>query len=119
ATANTSAPGATGHIEFFVNIDDEFTFPQLGDKYVDKEDPINNCVDINGTVMTNLNTETPLPTSTSVVARDDSKTAIAIVGDPLMKTVYAVKRNNSFICGPVSVLPGGPFCFNFPQPPQE
>lgn len=120
--ASTSKPtnAATGQIEFFAQIDDQFTFNQPGDEFVDKEDPINNCVDISGTVMTNLNPETPVPGPTNplVIADDNSGKAIAIVGDDLKKTVYAVQRGLNFVCGPSGVTSSG-LCKNFPDPPQE
>jgi uncharacterized repeat protein (TIGR01451 family) len=119
ATSTPSSTPATGQIVFFAKITDQFAFPHPGDSFVDKEDPINNCVLIGGKVMTNVNPPT-LPTSTGVIGQDDSSTAVAIVGDTLTKSVYAVKRSNAFgvfniVCGP-----GGPrACSNFPNPPEE
>lgn len=122
ATSNTVALGAIGKIEFFVKIDDEFAFTQIGDKFVDKEDPINNCVDISGTVMTNVNQETPVPVPESpmVTAHDDSGTAIALVGDTLTKVVYSVQRAGQFICAPSSeIISSQGDCSNLPGLPQE
>jgi uncharacterized repeat protein (TIGR01451 family)/fimbrial isopeptide formation D2 family protein len=123
ATTPSSSTPATGQIVFHAEILDSFAVTQQpGDQFVDKEDPLSNCVVIDGKVMTNVNPPT-LPTSTGMVGHDDSGTTISIVGDTLKKTVYAVKRANSFgifnfVCGPPSG-PGGTSCSNFPNPPQE
>lgn len=115
ATTPTSNVPATGQIIFYVLIRDRFFFPRsTGDIYVDKDDPLTNCVDtFNGRVYTNVNPPT-MPTITGVTAKDDSKTATAIVTDTIKKTVYAVRRGTTFICGP-----SGPSCSNSPTSPQE
>src|SRR6185503_6108745 len=53
---------ATGIIRFFAKITDAFQFPvPTGhDQYVDKDDPINNCVQINGKVLQNITGPSPL-----------------------------------------------------------
>jgi uncharacterized repeat protein (TIGR01451 family)/fimbrial isopeptide formation D2 family protein len=109
---------ATGQIVFFARITDKFMFSQPGDPFVDKEDPVTNCAEIGGKVMTNV-ASPAMPVSTGITAQDDSSTAIRLVGDTLKKTIYAVSRANllgvfSLVCGP-----GGPACANRPNPPQE
>ncbi|MDQ1728731.1 MAG: hypothetical protein QOD33_856, partial [Pyrinomonadaceae bacterium] len=119
ATSPKSFVPATGQIVFYARILDQFAFPHPGDQYVDKEDPLTNCVEIGGKVMTNGNPPA-MPASTGFDAHDDSSTAIAIVGDTLTKTVYAVTRKNALgnayvpVCGLTA-----PACANAPQPPQE
>jgi uncharacterized repeat protein (TIGR01451 family) len=104
ATTPGSSTPATGQIVFYAKVLDQFSSSySTGDQYVDKEDPMNNCVTMTGRVFTNLNPPTPLPTPTTVIAHDDSKTATAIVGDTLTKSVYAIKRGSSFVCGPSSI----------------
>ncbi|HXF06221.1 MAG TPA: LamG-like jellyroll fold domain-containing protein, partial [Blastocatellia bacterium] len=101
ATTPTSTVLATGQIVFYAQIQDQFSFPQNhpGDPFVDKDDPLANCVEIRGEVFTNVNPP-QLPTPTGVTAQDDSKTLTAIVTDLIKKTVYAVKRAGQEICGP-------------------
>jgi uncharacterized repeat protein (TIGR01451 family) len=106
ASAPASNVPATGQIVFYARIQDQFSFPHPGDPFVDKDDPINNCVFISGEVRTNVNPPM-IPPGTGIIAQDDSKTAIAIVTDIIKKTVYAVKRGANFICGP-GFLPGNP-----------
>lgn len=118
ATSNATAPAATGQIVFFTEIEDTFTFAQPGDQYVDKDDPINNCVTIDGKSLTNV--EPPsLPTTVEGFGHDNSSKAIAIVTATPAKSVYAVQRGGVFICGPLAVFPFGTTCSNFPMPPQE
>ena len=65
---------------------------------MDKDDPITNCVQITGTVYTNADWPAkPVPTSVSI--GDDSNSATAIVTDKITKSVYAIKRGGSFVCG--------------------
>jgi uncharacterized repeat protein (TIGR01451 family) len=116
ATTIPSSTPATGQIVFFAKIKDQFSFGHAGNSFVDKEDPMTNCVEVDGTVMTNVDPPSQ-PTSTGVAADDDSGTAISIVGDTLKKTVYAVKGSSGFVCGPSSVASN--LCSNFPSSPQE
>ncbi|HYJ84979.1 MAG TPA: putative Ig domain-containing protein [Pyrinomonadaceae bacterium] len=125
ATSNGSAPGAIGTIQLFVKIDDKFTFPQpqpnpkLGDNFVDKEDPINNCVAIDGKSLTNVDPPA-LPNIVEGFGHDGSSTALEIIGDTLKKTVYSVQRGGQFICAPSSIVStSGAACSNSPMPPQE
>lgn len=121
---------AIGKITFQAKVLDVFQFPvSPGDKFVDKDDPEDNCVIINGTVLKNINRPNPINLNTNIpsvpvaTASDDSNTATLLIGDTLMKTVYAVQHANplgvySPVCGP----PTGPFgttCSNYPNPPQE
>ena len=57
---------------------------------------------IQGTVYKNeANAHTvPAPVAPPQVAKDDSASQISVASDALKKSVYAVKRNNSWICGP-------------------
>jgi uncharacterized repeat protein (TIGR01451 family) len=89
---------ATGTIVFYAKIRDSFAFPVApGDKFVDKHDPINNCVTIQGKVYKNVD-KPAIPIAIIGSAKDDSKTQISIVTDILKKSVYAVKRGNMFVC---------------------
>jgi uncharacterized repeat protein (TIGR01451 family) len=111
-TPVTSIP-ATGEIVFYAQIQDTFTYAHTGDKYVDKDDPINNCVSISADMYTNHPT-LPVPQSPPLRCTDDSKTLTAIVSDVIKKTVYAVKRGTAIICGP-----SGTPCSNVPNLAQE
>ncbi|HKO99586.1 MAG TPA: SdrD B-like domain-containing protein [Pyrinomonadaceae bacterium] len=130
--AGTSAPNnpAIGTITFHAKVEDVFQLPVApGDKFVDKDDPMNNCVRISGKVYQNVGRPNPINFPTNIPnvvvagANDDSNTATLLLGDTLKKTVYSVKRANAFgiynpICGPPSG-PGGTSCSNSPNPPQE
>lgn len=108
-----ASTGAIGTIVFFVKIDDVFKNTNLLDPSVDKEDPLGNCVEIKGNSL--KNEDPPVsPATIESTASDDSHTAFSIVGDTLEKTVYAVERNNIFICGE-----SAPACSNLPNSPQE
>ncbi|MFY9824103.1 MAG: LamG domain-containing protein [Thermoanaerobaculia bacterium] len=105
ASAPPSTTPATGQIVFFARVQDQFVFPHPpGDKFVDKDDPLNDCVTISGKVRTNVNPPL-MPQPTAFSAQDDSKTATAVVTDTIKKTVYAVRRGLGFLCGP-----SGPPC---------
>ena len=103
ATTPTSSVPATGQIVFYARIQDQFSFPQNhpGDRFVDKDDPLANCVTIRGEVLTNVNPPM-IPSPTGVTATDDSETLTSIVADVITKTVYAVKRSGQEICGPTT-----------------
>jgi uncharacterized repeat protein (TIGR01451 family) len=121
---------AVGTITFRAKVLDDFQYAvSPGDKFVDKEDPMNNCVAIDAKVLQNVNRPNPinLPTNIPNVviagAHDNSATALLLIGDTLKKTVYSVKRPNAFgifnpVCGPPSG-PGGTTCSNFPNAPQQ
>jgi len=105
ATSSPPSRAATGRIVFFARVRDQFVYLHPpGDKFVDKDDPLNNCVTIKGKVYTNVDPPA-MPGPTSFSAQDDSKTAIAIVTDTIRKTVYAVQRGHGYVCGP-----SGPPC---------
>ncbi len=110
-----SSQSAIGTVIFRAKIRDDFQFPVPtgADKYVDKDDPINNCIVIDGQVYQNVNRPN-IPSVITGNAHDDSKTNITIVRDTPKKTVYSVKRGGSFVC-----RPSGPVCSNSPSPPQE
>jgi uncharacterized repeat protein (TIGR01451 family)/fimbrial isopeptide formation D2 family protein len=116
---------AIGTITFRAQVGDVFQLPvSPGDKYVDKDDPVDNCVRISGKVYQNVLRPNPMiPNAVVAGAKDDSNTAMLLIGDTLNKTVYAVKRANALgvynpICGPPTGL-GGTSCSNFPNAPQE
>lgn len=91
---------AEGEIVFFAKIRDWYAFPvSPGNPVVDKHDPVNNCVKITGDVLTNT-AATTVPSSQVIgLAEDDSSTQTSIVTDNLWKSVYAIKRGTSFVCG--------------------
>jgi uncharacterized repeat protein (TIGR01451 family)/fimbrial isopeptide formation D2 family protein len=112
---------AIGTITFRAQVGDVFQLPvSPGDQFVDKDDPMNNCVRISGKVLQNRNRPFPInlpiniPYVVSAGANDDSATHASIIADTLEKKVRAVMRGNNFICGP-----NGPPCSNLPNPPQE
>jgi uncharacterized repeat protein (TIGR01451 family)/fimbrial isopeptide formation D2 family protein len=121
---------AIGTITFGAKVGDTFQYPVTpGDQYLDKDDPVNNCVRISGKVYQNQNRPTPInlpiniPNTVIAGATDDSNTAMLLIGDTLKKTVYAVERANALsiyspVCGPPTG-PGGTSCSNAPNPPQE
>jgi uncharacterized repeat protein (TIGR01451 family)/fimbrial isopeptide formation D2 family protein len=103
---------AIGKIKFRTKIRDEFRFVSNiispKDKYVDKHDPINNCVLIEGSVYDNVNRPAPInaplniPSTIIGNANDTSKKDVTIQADKLEKSVYAVKRGTTFVCGPTT-----------------
>ena len=117
AASSSSTTPATGQIVFYAQIQNQFSLQHPpGDNFVDKDDPLNDCVRyLSGRICTNK--PVPLiPPGSSVFAQDDSMTATAIVTDTIKKTVYAVRRGKkSFVCGPSPSTA----CSNFPNPPQE
>lgn len=104
---------AIGKIKFRTKIRDEFLFVSNiispKDKYVDKHDPINNCVLIEGSVYDNVNRPSPInapfniPSTIIGNANDTSKKDVTIQADKLEKSVYAVKRGTTFVCGPTTI----------------
>jgi uncharacterized repeat protein (TIGR01451 family) len=104
---------ATGEIVFYAQVQDTFAFPHQGDKYVDKDDPINNCVTISADMYTN-DAISPKVLTPPVRCADSSETSLTIVTDTIKKTVYAVKRGGTVICGP-----SGPACSNSTSSPQQ
>ena len=94
--ASAIMTGGHGQIVFQALIDDAYACPVgPGDAFVDKDDPLTNAVTIHGDVL--------LPLPTGDTAEDDSAAAVAIVTDIIKKTVYAVKRGATEICGPTSI----------------
>lgn len=101
-TPNSPVP-AEGEIVFYVQIQDEFS--HNGDKitkFVDKEDPMNNCVTIRGQIYRNSDDKEvkPLENKDSVCS-DDSGTSLMIQPDVLSKKIIA--RNNKPL--PASATP--------------
>jgi uncharacterized repeat protein (TIGR01451 family) len=106
---------AFGEIVFYAQIQDKFSNQQqLGDQFVDKHDPLTNCVEIKGDVFKN-EPATIVPTQVIGSAQDDSFSQISIVTDILKKSVYAVKRGTTVVCGPFP----NTACSNLPSAPQE
>jgi uncharacterized repeat protein (TIGR01451 family) len=96
-----STTPATGRIVFYAKILDQFSNNySTGDRFVDKDDPLINCVTIKGVLRKNIGPLAVVLGPIAVSVQDDSKTAIAIVTDTIKKSVYAIKRGGSFICGP-------------------
>ena len=112
--STTPATPAVGQLVLYVKITDEFAKPQNpGDKYVDKHDPIKNCIEMRAAVYPNEPADM-VPTQVIGGARDDSARQVTIVTGILKKTVYAIKRGGAEVCGP-STSP----CSNLPDPLQE
>jgi uncharacterized repeat protein (TIGR01451 family) len=115
AAMSSSSMPATGTITFRAQVRDDFQYPVApGDSYVDKEDPINNCVAINGKVFQNVKPSV-MPITVLTGATDRSATGLMIVPDTLEKKVIAVKHGAGFVCGGTSGLN----CSNSPNSPQE
>ncbi len=89
-TPITNVP-AEGEIVFYVQIQDEFSH-QGNDKkkYVDKHDPMNNCVTISGRIYRNSDDKQPKPLENKdAVCSDDSATSLMIKPDVLQKSIIA------------------------------
>lgn len=95
AMSSTSPVPAEGEITFYVEIQDEFSH-QGGDKekkFVDKHDPMNNCVVIRGRIYRNSDSKQPKPTD--AICSDDSGTSLMIKPDVLQKEIIA--RNGKLL----------------------
>lgn len=92
AMTPTSPVPAEGDIIFYVQIQDEFSH-QGNDKekkYVDKHDPLNNCVAIGGQIYRNSKDNEPKPLGNKDAAcSDDSGTSLMIKPDVLQKAIIA------------------------------
>jgi large repetitive protein len=89
---------ATVRIVYHATVRDTFINPQQpGDKYVDKHDPLTNCVTGSGVIFDNDPlTPKPLlapPSNSPFSCEDDSRTSVALPGDVLVKKIIA--RNGS------------------------
>jgi uncharacterized repeat protein (TIGR01451 family)/fimbrial isopeptide formation D2 family protein len=125
AGAPTNTP-ATGTIVFYATINDTFQLPVTNPhRFVDKHDPINNCVAIKGAVYGNVPRPNPLnallniPTMIVGSASDRSAVQTEIVHGDLKKTVWAVKRGNATLCGPANINALTTSCSNLPNAPEE
>ena len=96
-----SLPGsttpATGTLVFYVRIRDKFSYllsylPSSGFIFVDKHDPLVNCVEVRGDLFPNQNAPAVPMLPTGITASDDSSTGIRIVGGPFTKSVYATNE---------------------------
>jgi uncharacterized repeat protein (TIGR01451 family) len=102
ATATPSNVPATGTITFNAVINDAYQCPVASphDLFVDKDDPLTNSVTLTGQIFSNASTCSSIPTPTGPVAQDSSAIKFRIASDVLQKSVYAVKRGSTEICGP-------------------
>ncbi|MDX6500367.1 MAG: hypothetical protein QOG23_3627 [Blastocatellia bacterium] len=89
-TTPSSIP-AEGEITFYVQIQDEFTYqPDKTKKFVDKHDPMNNCVVIRGRIYDNTDGKEPKPRANDdSVCSDDSGTSLMINPDVFKKEIIA------------------------------
>ena len=85
---------------------------------MDKDDPLNNCVSIDGLVYANEVKQETVPSVTLGNTTDDSGTQASIAKENPKKTVYAVKRGNS-ISSPIICAPTTTPCLNLPGTPQD
>jgi uncharacterized repeat protein (TIGR01451 family) len=87
----SSSVGAEGEIIFYVQIQDEFSFQSDKiKKFVDKHDPMNNCVVIRGRIYQNTAEKDPKPRENDdSVCSDDSSTSLMIKPDVLEKKIIA------------------------------
>ena len=106
----SATPGpAVGTLVFYARVADRFIYPVPGDSFVDKHDPLVNCVVIQGTLFPNANAPAvpvlpagPAPITTS----DDSGTGLRVVGSPFTKTIYAVNGLTTGFLNPPHLAPG-------------
>jgi uncharacterized repeat protein (TIGR01451 family)/fimbrial isopeptide formation D2 family protein len=119
ALSSPSPVPATGTITFRVSIDDQYHCPVVSphDIFVDKDDPLTNTVTMAADILTNGGTcSTTTLSPAGFTSQDDSKLAILIATDFLSKTVYAVVRGSTQICGPTTTpCPSKPDVMPFDQ----
>jgi uncharacterized repeat protein (TIGR01451 family) len=109
---------ALGTITFQTVIQDKYVCPVTSphDLFVDKDDPLTNTVTMTADILTNNGTCSTTPSAAGFTAQDDSQTAILIPTDFLAKTVYAVVRGSTQICGPnTTPCPSQPEVMPFDQ----
>ncbi len=120
ATLPTSSTAAYGSIVFYVEIADKFFVNGANgqapaDTSVDKDDPINNCVRIDGEVYHNKDDANDVPTDVIGSANDTSFTCVILPSEALEKSVYAI--NGWFWGGGIpDVLPGDDVTFRIEYP---
>ena len=116
----SATPGpAIGTLVFYVRIQDRLSYllsylPLSGFIFVDKHDPLVNCVEIRGDLFPNANAPAvPVlpPTTAPITTSDDSSTGIRIVGAPFTKTVYAVNGSTTGFANPPNLTPGDTVTF--------
>ncbi|HYY56317.1 MAG TPA: isopeptide-forming domain-containing fimbrial protein, partial [Pyrinomonadaceae bacterium] len=121
ATVPTSSTPARGQIVFYAKIQNKFTYqyPNTAKEFVDKDDPLNNCVTIEAQVFQNEANPATVPSIALGPTSDGSSTQVRIAKAIPKKSVYAVKRGNSInspiICGPAP----NTACLNLPGTPQD
>lgn len=105
ALSTPSSTAAEGEITFYVQIQDEFTFQKnKTKKFVDKHDPMNNCVVIRGRMYVNSDDKEPKPRSNDdAVCSDDSGTSLMIQPDVFKKEIIA--RNGKALTSSSGVPP--------------
>ncbi len=113
-----SLPGsptpAVGTLVFYARVADSFIYAVPGDSFVDKHDPLVNCVVIQGTLYPNLNAPAVpvLPAGTApITTSDDSGTGLRIVSSPFTKTIYAVNGLTNGFLNPPHLAPGDTVTF--------
>lgn len=109
---------ALGTITFQTVIQDKYVCPVTSphDLFVDKDDPLTNTVTMTAGILTNDGTCSTTPSAAGFTAQDDSQTAFLIPTDFLAKTVYAVVRGSTQICGPnTTPCPSQPDVMPFDQ----
>jgi uncharacterized repeat protein (TIGR01451 family) len=91
ALSTPSSIPAEGEITFYVQIQDIFTYqPDKTKKFVDKHDPMNNCVVIRGRIYDNTDGKEPKPRANDdSVCSDDSGTSLMIKPDVFKKEIIA------------------------------
>jgi uncharacterized repeat protein (TIGR01451 family)/fimbrial isopeptide formation D2 family protein len=105
ALSTSSSIPAEGEITFYVQIQDEFTFQKdKTRKFVDKHDPMNNCVVIRGRIYDNTDDKEPKPRANDdSVCSDDSGTSLMIKPDVFKKEIIA--RNGMALTSTSGVPP--------------
>jgi uncharacterized repeat protein (TIGR01451 family) len=96
---------ASGEIVFHARIEDVFTYPHPGDRYVDKDDPLTDCTEMRADIYSNE--IMPVMKKPQLTCSDDSKVSVIVSPDKITKSVYAITRGSTLVCGP-----GGPACSN-------
>jgi uncharacterized repeat protein (TIGR01451 family)/fimbrial isopeptide formation D2 family protein len=118
AAGPISSTPARGQIVFFAQIQDTFAHQVPANdpkRFVDKADPLKNCVSIDGLVYQNEIKPT-VPSTPLGKTQDDSGTQVSIASLKPKKTVYTVRNGTSTVCGPpTSSTP----CLNLPGTPQD
>ena len=105
ALSASSPIPAEGEITFYVKIQDAFTFQtDKIKKFVDKDDPMNNCVVLRARMYENTDDKEPKPRAhDDAVCSDDSGTSLMIMPDVFKKEIIA--RNGQALTAASGVPP--------------